>query len=88
MCRTITGKIRVAYRSKYNRKREKQVSLLMITDGNKRHYLAGSKLSALLAKKSPNHDGDLYCLNCFNSNTTKIDSENMKKYVIITIAVV
>ena len=26
---------------------------------------------ALLAKKSSNHDGDLYCLNCFNSYTTE-----------------
>ena len=28
-------------------------------------------MSALLAKKSSNHNGDLYCLNCFNSYTTK-----------------
>ena len=30
-----TETIRVAYRSEYNSKREKQVNLLMITDGNK-----------------------------------------------------
>ena len=59
--------IRIAYRSKYNHNCKKQVVLLMITDGNKRHYLAVSNLSALLAKKS-NYDGDLYCLNCFNSH--------------------
>ena len=28
-------------------------------------------LSALLAKKSSNHKGDLYCLECFNSYTTE-----------------
>ena len=32
-------RIRVAYRSKYNDKRENQVDLLMITDGKKQHYL-------------------------------------------------
>ena len=32
--------IRLAYKSKYNRKRENQVVLLMITDGKKWHYLA------------------------------------------------
>ena len=43
----------------------------MITDGNKLHYRAITNLSALLAKKSSNHEGDFYCLNCFNSYTTK-----------------
>ena len=43
----------------------------MITAGNKWHYLAIINLSALLAEKSSNHDGDFYCLNCFNSYTTK-----------------
>ena len=32
-------RIRDAYRSKYNDKRENQVDLLMITDGKKQHYL-------------------------------------------------
>ena len=63
--------LRVAYRSKYNHKHKKQVILLMITDGIKWHYLAVSNLFALLAKKSSNHDGDFFCLNCFNSYTTK-----------------
>ena len=43
-----TKTIRVAYRSEYNHKREKQVTLLMINDGIKWHYLALSNLSALL----------------------------------------
>ena len=43
----------------------------MITNGKKWRYLAVTKLSALLAKKSLNHDGGFYCLNCFNSYTTK-----------------
>ena len=45
--------------------------MLIITDGNKRHYVAVSSLSALLRGKSSNHNGDLYCLNCFNSYTTE-----------------
>ena len=43
----------------------------MINDGKKWHYLPVTNLSALLAKKSSNHDGYFYCLNCFNSYTTK-----------------
>ena len=66
-----TKSIRVAYRSEYNHKRKNQVNLLMITDGNKRHYLAVSNLSALLKGKSSNHNGDIYCLNCFNLYSTE-----------------
>ena len=66
-----TETIRVAYRSEYNNKREKQVNLLMISDNNKCHYLAITNLSALLEGKLSNHHGDFYCLNCFNSYTTK-----------------
>ena len=60
----------------------------MITDGKKWHYLAVTNLSALLQGMSSNHKGDFYCLNCFNSYTTKINLKNMKKYAIITIVVV
>ena len=35
-----TKQIRHAYKSKYNNKRENQVILLMITDGEKWYYLA------------------------------------------------
>ena len=43
----------------------------MITDGKTSHYLAVTNLSALLQVNSSNHEGDFYCLNCFNSCTTK-----------------
>ena len=43
-----TGKIHFAYKSKHNLTREKQVILLMITNGEKWHYLAGKRLSGLL----------------------------------------
>ena len=40
-----TRKISLAYKSKYNLTREKQVILLMITDGEKWHYTAVTRLS-------------------------------------------
>ena len=43
----------------------------MIGDGKKVHYLAVTNLSALLQKMSSDHKEDFYCLNCFNSYTTK-----------------
>ena len=43
----------------------------MITNGKKHHYLPVTNLSLLLEKISSNHDGDVYCLNCFSSYTTK-----------------
>ena len=66
-----TKKINIVYKSKYNNKRKKQVILLMIGDGKKYHYLAVTNLSGLLQGNSSNHRGDFYCLNCFNSYTTK-----------------
>ena len=66
-----TEQIRHAYKSKYNLKRENQVILLMITDGEKSHYLAVKKLSALLRGITGNNNGDFYCLNCFCSYTTE-----------------
>ena len=66
-----TKNISVVYRSKHNNKRKKQVILLMINDGEKYHYIAVTNLSALLQKISSNHKEDFYCLNCFNSYTTK-----------------
>ena len=66
-----TEKIRLAYKSKHNFKRENQVILLMITDGKKWHCLAVKSLSALLRGITSNHNGDFYCLNCFHSYSTK-----------------
>ena len=37
----------------------------------KSHYLAVTNLSALLKGISSNHKEDFYCLNCFNSYTSK-----------------
>ena len=60
--------IEIAYKSKYNYKRKKQVILLMITDKNNRwHYLAVKSLKALFREITSNHHGYFYCLNCFHS---------------------
>ena len=50
--------IRFAYKSKYNHKRDIQVILLMITDGEKLHYLAVKSLPALITGITSNHKGD------------------------------
>ena len=74
-----TEKIRHAYKSKYNLIRENQVILLMITDGEKWHYLAVKSLPALLRGVTGNNNGDLYCLNCFQSYTTENKLKKHKK---------
>ena len=74
-----TEKIRHAYKSKYNLTRENQVILLMITDSEKWHYLAVKILSALIAGITSKHDGDFYCLNCFQSYITENKLKKNKK---------
>ena len=43
----------------------------MITDGEKWHYLAVKRLSALFRGITDNNHGHFYCLNCFQSYTTE-----------------
>ena len=72
--------INLAYKSKYNCKRENQVVLLMITNGEKWHYIAlkseraddgfncpARSLSGLFRGITSNHNGDFCCLNCLHS---------------------
>ena len=54
------------YKSKHNSNRENQVIILMITDGEKWHYLAVKRLSALHRGIISNHNGDFYCINCLH----------------------
>ena len=74
-----TKKIEVAYNSKHNLTREKQVILLMISNGENWHYLIVKNLSRLLRGIKSNHDGDFYCLNCFHSYRTKNKLDAHKK---------
>ena len=74
-----TEEIRHAYKSKYNLTREDQLILLMITDGEKWHYLPVKSLSALFSGITGNNNGDFYCLNCFQSYTTENKLKKHKK---------
>ena len=74
-----TEKIRHAYKSKYNLTRENQVIFLMVTDGEKWHYLAVKSLSALFRGITGNNHGDFYCLNCFQSYTMENKLKKHKK---------
>ena len=74
---------KIAYKSKYNRKRENEAVLLMITKGEKWHYIAFKSertddrfnrpirsLSRLFKGITSNHDRDFYCLNFLHSFRT------------------
>ena len=74
-----TGKTDLTYKSKYNLTREKQVILLMITDGEKWYYTALTRLSGLLRGVTGNNNGDSYCLNCFHAYRTENKLEKHKK---------
>ena len=74
-----TKKINIAYKSKHNLTREKQVILLMISNGEKWHYLTVKNLSGLLRGITSNHNADFYCLNCFCVYSTKNKLEKHKK---------
>ena len=79
-----TKKIQLAYRSKYNLTYNKQIILLMMTDGEKWHYLVVNNLSRLLRGITSNHHVGFYCLSClncycFHSYRTKSKLEAHKK---------
>ena len=80
-----TTKISLAYKSKHNLTREKQVILLMITDGEKWHYIAVKRLSGLLRGITGNNNDDFYCLNCFHTYKTKNNLKHIKRYVKVMI---
>ena len=82
-----TKKMNIAYKSKHNLTREKQVILLMISNGEKWHYLTVKILSGLLRGITSNHVGGFYCLNCFCAYSTKNKLEEHKKYVKTTVIV-
>ena len=74
-----TKKIEIAYKSKYNLTREKQITLLKDSNGENWHYFVVKRLSGLLTGITSNHKEDFYCLNCFHSYRTKIKLEAHKK---------
>ena len=62
-----TKKNNIAYKSKDNLTQERQMILLMLSDGQKWHYLVVKNLSGLLRGITSNHNKDFYCLNCLLS---------------------
>ena len=74
-----TRKIQVVYKSKQNLTCDKQVILLMITDGEKWHYLTVKNLPGLLRGITSSRKEDFYCLNCFRSYRTRNKLEVDKK---------
>ena len=75
-----TGKIHLAYKSKHNLTYEKQIILLMITDVEKWHYTAVTRLSGLLRGVTGNNNGDFYCYcYCFHAYKTGNKLEKRKK---------
>ena len=71
-----TKKIEIACKSKHNLTREKQVILLMISNGENWHYLV---VTGLLTGITSNHKEDFYCLNCFHWYRTKNKLKAHKK---------
>ena len=68
----FSNKKSIACRSGRNVKCEKQINLLIIVDGEKRHYTAINSISRLLSKlngktKQAHH----YCMNCLNGFHTE-----------------
>ena len=74
-----TKQINIGYKSKNNLTQEKQIILLMISDGQKWHYLVVKKLSRLLRAITSKHKEHFYCLNCFHSYRTENKLEAHKK---------
>ena len=72
-----TKKVHIAYKSRYNLTREKQVILLMVSNGENWHSLVVKNL--LNKGITSNHKEDFYCLNCFYAYSTKNKLEAHKK---------
>ena len=68
-----TKQINIAYKSKNNLTQKKEIILLMVSDGEKWHYLVVKNLSRLLRGITSNHRQDFYCLNCFLLTEQKIN---------------
>ena len=68
-------------RSEHNVKCKKQVNLLMIVDGEKRHYTAIKSVSRLLKSLNATHKGAYhFCMNCLNGFRTKSARDKHYEY--------
>ena len=82
-----TKKVRLAYKSKHNRKRENQGVFLMITDGKKGHYLAVKSFPALLKRITSITMETFIVSIAFTHTAQKINLKSMKEYAMILITV-
>ena len=80
-----TRKIHVALKLRHNLTCDKQIILLMISNGENWHYLTVKNLPGLLKGITSTRKEDFYCLNCFRSYRTKNKLKEHKKYVKIMI---
>ena len=65
----VERKIIYLYKSEFNKTREKQVILLIISDEQKHHYVAVKNLNSLL--KDKNKCSEHFCINFFKRFRTK-----------------
>ena len=77
-CSTTTKvrkKVYTIRRSGHNRKCKEQVNLLMIVDGERRHYTAVKNISRLLSKLNGKtrhaYHYSIICLNCFRTGSAR-----------------
>ena len=68
-----------SYVSKHNSERESQIILLNVSDNEKLHYLAVTKLSALLRVIISKYKGVFYFLNCLYLFRTKIKLKSRER---------
>ena len=80
-----TKKIEIAYKSKHNLTREKQITLLMISNGENWHYLVVKSLSGLLTGVTSNLKKIFIVQIVFTGIEQKINLKHTKKYVKIVI---
>ena len=74
-----TKKIQIAYKSKHNLTCDKQLILLMITNGENWHYLVLKSLPGLFKGITLSHKVDFHCLNCLCAYSTRNKLEEHKK---------
>ena len=75
--RLTTKRVNTAYISKHNSNHE--IILLIVTKKEGWHYIAVTKLCALLREITSKHNGVFICLNCLHLYRTKNKLETHKK---------
>ena len=75
--------LNILYKSQHNRKREKQVVLIMITNNSqentldKWHYFAVKNIPRLFRGITSSNHGDFYCFGCLHSFRTSKNHQRL-----------